>query len=66
MINGIIASLKQGDPVIITGFGRFYVRDRAARKGHNPKTGKSIDIKAAKVPGFKTGKMLKDAVQDGA
>jgi DNA-binding protein HU-beta len=64
MIDGIITSLKQGDPVVLTGFGRFHVRERAARKGHNPKTGKSIDIKAAKVPGFKAGKMLKDAIQD--
>ncbi len=46
----------------LVGFGTFTVRGRAARVGRNPQTGEAIDIKAAKVPGFKPGKALKDAV----
>jgi len=44
------------------GFGTFEVRDRAARKGRNPQTGEVIDIAAAKVPAFKAGKALREAV----
>ena len=62
MIDSITDSLKQGDSVVLVGFGTFSVRDRAARIGRNPQTGEQIDIKAAKVPAFKAGKALKDAV----
>lgn len=58
----ITNQLKSGDSVTLVGFGTFSVRDRAARVGRNPQTGKEIKIKAAKVPAFKPGKTLKDAV----
>ena len=54
--------LQNGDSVSLVGFGTFNTKDRAARTGRNPKTGEPIEIKAAKVPGFKAGKALKDAV----
>ena len=62
MIDSVTGALKQGDSVVLVGFGTFYVRDRAARTGRNPQTGEEIQIKAAKVPAFKAGKALKDAV----
>ncbi|MBS4750670.1 DNA-binding protein [Granulicatella sp. zg-ZJ] len=55
--------LAAGQKVQIIGFGNFEVRERAARKGRNPQTGEEIEIKASKVPGFKAGKALKDAVK---
>jgi len=55
-------ALKKGDAVQLIGFGTFEVRKRAARKGVNPKTGETIQIKAAKVPAFKPGKALKEAL----
>ncbi len=55
-------SLAQGEPVVILGFGTFSVRDRAAREGRNPRTGEPIQIPAGKMPVFKPGKGLKDAV----
>ena len=62
VINSITDTLKSGDQVSLVGFGTFTVKDRAARTGRNPQTGEPIEIKAAKVPGFKAGKALKDAV----
>ena len=56
-------ALKAGEKVQVIGFGTFEVRERAARKGRNPHTGKEIKIKASKVPAFKAGKALKDAVK---
>lgn len=56
-------TLAQGDKVQVIGFGTFEVRERAARKGRNPQTGKEIEIAASKVPAFKAGKALKDAVK---
>ncbi|MFD1707130.1 MULTISPECIES: HU family DNA-binding protein [Siminovitchia] len=56
-------SLSNGDKVSLIGFGNFEVRERAARKGRNPQTGEEIDIAASKVPAFKPGKALKDAVK---
>lgn len=56
-------TLKQDDKVQIPGFGSFEVRERAARQGRNPLTGETIEIAAAKVPAFKPGKALKDAIQ---
>ena len=56
-------ALKAGDSVQLIGFGTFEVRERAARQGRNPHTGETIEIAAAKVPAFKPGKALKDAIQ---
>lgn len=61
-IAAITNALKQGDNVTLVGFGTFSVRHRAARIGRNPRTGEEIQIKASKVPGFKAGKALKDAI----
>ncbi|MCV2402184.1 HU family DNA-binding protein [Marinomonas sp. C2222] len=58
----IETALAKGDQVTLVGFGTFAVKERAARTGRNPQTGEEIQIKAAKVPGFKAGKGLKDAV----
>ena len=55
-------ALKSGDKVQLIGFGTFEVRERKARKGRNPQTGKEIDIPATKVPAFKAGKALKNAL----
>ena len=59
----ILETLKEGDKVQLSGFGTFEVRARAARKGRNPKTGEAMTIAASKVPAFKAGKALKDAVK---
>ena len=58
----ITASMAKGDKVQLIGFGTFEARARAARQGKNPLTGKAIEIAACKVPAFKAGKALKDAV----
>ena len=55
-------TLKSGDSISLVGFGTFVVRKRAARTGRNPRTGDTIKIKASKVPAFKAGKALKDAL----
>jgi DNA-binding protein HU-beta len=62
-IAAISKSLKKNDDVSLVGFGTFYVKKRAARKGRNPRTGAMIQISAAKVPGFRAGKTLRDTVQ---
>ena len=64
VIEVIKKALKSGDTVSLVGFGTFEVRDRAARKGRNPQTGDEIQIPATKVPAFKPGKGLKDAVKN--
>jgi len=61
-INAITEALQQNDQISLVGFGTFTVKERAARTGRNPQTGEEIQIKAAKVPSFKPGKALKDAV----
>ena len=61
-IGAVTKALKKGDTVTLVGFGTFSVRKRAARTGRNPRTGEAIKIKASKVPGFKAGKALKDAI----
>lgn len=61
-VAAITSSLKQGGMVTLVGFGTFYVGDRAARSGRNPRTGETIEIKASRVPKFRAGKALKDAV----
>ena len=58
----IIDELANGGEVALTGFGTFKVTERAARTGRNPKTGESLEIAASKVPSFKAGKALKEAV----
>lgn len=62
VIDSITGALKDGDSVVLVGFGTFAVKERAARTGRNPQTGQPIEIKAAKVPSFKAGKALKDSV----
>ena len=59
----IAQALSKGDSVTLIGFGTFEVRNRAERQGKNPQTGAAITIPAAKVPAFKPGKALKDAVK---
>ena len=59
----IVEALKRDGKVQLPGFGTFEVRERAARTGRNPHTGETIEIAAAKVPAFKPGKALKDAIQ---
>ena len=61
-VEAVKAALKAGDSVNLIGFGTFYVGERAARTGRNPRTGKTLEIKAAKSPKFRAGKGLKDAV----
>jgi DNA-binding protein HU-beta len=61
-VAAVKAALNDGDSVSLIGFGTFYVGERAARTGRNPRTGKTLKIKAAKVPKFRAGKGLKDAV----
>ena len=61
-VTAITATLAKGEKVTIPGFGTFEVRDRAARTGKNPRTGKPVKIAACKVPAFKAGKGLKEAV----
>ncbi|MFT5260537.1 MAG: DNA-binding protein HU-beta [Saprospiraceae bacterium] len=58
----IEGALSGGDSLSLVGFGTFSVSERAARQGRNPRTGETIQIKAAKLPKFKAGKGLKDAV----
>ncbi|MDP4119399.1 MAG: HU family DNA-binding protein [Bacillota bacterium] len=62
-IAGITGALKEGDKVALVGFGTFETRQRAARKGKNPQTGKEISIPATTTPAFKAGKALKDSVK---
>ncbi len=62
MIECITETLQKGDSLSLIGFGTFSVKERAARQGRNPRTGETIQIKAAKIPSFKAGKALKDAV----
>ncbi|WP_244866176.1 nucleoid-associated protein HU-beta [Photorhabdus heterorhabditis] len=61
-ISSVTGALKDGDDVALVGFGTFAVRERSARTGRNPQTGKELKIAAARVPAFRPGKSLKDAV----
>lgn len=65
-VDGFVAAvsgaLKKGEQVTLVGFGTFLVREREARTGRNPQTGAEIKIAASKLPSFKAGKGLKDAV----
>lgn len=62
MMDVITRALKKGTEVRLVGFGSFYVRNRKASKGRDPRTGETISIKATKLPKFKAGKVLKEAV----
>ncbi len=62
VIASLTKALQEGDTVSLVGFGTFTVKERSARTGRNPRTGEEIKIAAAKVPAFKPGKALKDAV----
>ena len=62
MLDSEPGAVQEGETVVLVGFGTFTVRERAARTGRNPQTGEEIKIDAAKVPAFKAGKALKDAV----
>jgi DNA-binding protein HU-beta len=61
--DGVTSSLKRGRKVSFVGFGTFSIAKRKARMGRNPQTGAAIRIAAARVPKFKAGKQLKDAVK---
>ena len=63
VFGSISDSLKKAEKVVVTGFGTFMVRSRAARKGRNPQTGAPISIPARKTPGFTAGKALKKVVR---
>ena len=62
-IKAITDTLSKGEDVVLTGFGSFTVKERAAREGRNPATGEKMMIAASKSPAFKAGKSLKDAVK---
>jgi DNA-binding protein HU-beta len=62
VIDAVKTTLKKGNDVSLVGFGTFAVTKRAARVGRNPRTGAAIKIKAAKIPKFRPGKALKDAL----
>ncbi len=62
-ISAVTGALSKGDSVTLVGFGTYSVKERAARTGRNPQTGREINISAARVPNFKAGKTLKDALQ---
>lgn len=63
VLDSISGALSNGDKVALTGFGTFEVRNRAARTGRNPQTGETIQVAASKVPAFKAGQALKNAVK---
>ena len=62
VLDAVTAALADGDKVQLIGFGTFEVRERAERQGRNPKTGEAMTIAASKVPAFKAGNALKNAV----
>jgi len=62
VVVAVKASLKKGQTVTLAGFGTFHAAQRDARTGRNPRTGEAISIRAARVPKFRAGKSLKDAI----
>jgi len=62
LVGAVKSSLKKGDDVTLVGFGTFYASARAARTGRNPRTGATLQIAASRVPKFRAGKALKDAI----
>lgn len=63
VLDGVRDALKGGEKVVLTGFGTFSVRHKAARKGRNPQTGSAIQIPARKTPGFTAGKSFKRQIR---
>ena len=63
VFDSIVKTLKKGDEVSVAGFGKFVVKQRAAREARNPKTGETVKVPATKVPKFSAAKALKDAVK---
>lgn len=61
-VDVITEEMQKGEQISLIGFGTFLVRERQARTGRNPRTGENIEIAASKIPAFKAGKALKDAV----
>ena len=64
VFESIIETLNHGEKIELRGFGSFRVRERGARRGHNPKTGDPVSIPAKRVPYFKPGKELKELIND--
>ena len=62
VLDGVTRSLKDSEQVVLVGFGTFAVKARAARTGRNPRTGEPISIGAARIPMFRPGKALRDAI----
>ena len=62
LIGAVKATLRKDEMVTLVGFGTFYAGKRQARVGRNPRTGEALDIKAARMPKFRAGKALKDAI----
>jgi len=62
LVSAVKTSLRKGEEVTLVGFGTFYAGVRNARTGRNPRTGEAVEIKAAKLPKFRAGKALKDAI----
>lgn len=62
VLESVTKALTDGEKVQLVGFGTFEVRERAAKQGRNPKTGETMEIPASKLPAFKAGKALKEAV----
>jgi DNA-binding protein HU-beta len=62
LVGAIKTSLRKGEMVTLVGFGTFYVGKRKARTGRNPRTGETLAIQATRVPKFRAGKALKDAI----
>ncbi|EXF47519.1 histone family protein DNA-binding protein [Pseudomonas sp. BAY1663] len=60
--SSITAALEKGDDVTLVGFGTFTIKKRTEREGRNPRTGAALRIAAAKLPAFRAGKLLKNAV----
>ena len=63
VLDAVTEALADGEKVALVGFGTFEVKERAARTGKNPRTGEAIEIPASKVPSFKAGAALKNAVK---
>ena len=61
-VGAVKSSLRKDEQVTVVGFGTFYTGNRAARTGRNPRTGEALSIKAARLPKFRAGKALKDAI----
>jgi DNA-binding protein HU-beta len=62
LVGAVKSSLRKDEQVTLVGFGTFYAGQRAARTGRNPRTGAALEIKAARLPKFRAGKALKDAI----